>query len=889
MSENSDGPFYPLEEFPYSHTSFLNLISDAIVIVSPDGKIKSYNNLFPSMLGLDFEIPMNMNLTDLLCDCSEDVYVKDIKKWEKGTSTHSEWSWTSRGEECVPTIVSARPFFDNDHKHTSTIVIVTDITLRKKAEEELREKHELYQALVHATPDGVILTDSSLNILMTNKQALSLFGLSEEKEALEIQMTDLVHPQQQELLFTYIEKIENGQPITYQEITLVQPKGNLIPIELSATSISHEKKLTGVVWYLRNLTEKYQAKRNLRESEQKFRSVFEKSPTSIFLLDSLGKITRANSAALDLLGIDSVEELRSYRIFEELDLDNTVISDLRRGNIQHVSHRIRFDRVRDRYFKSNRQGEIWVDVYIAPKTNPNGTDISEYIVHAIDVTEKRKAEESLKASEQLYRNIFAEAGIGIGYANQDRELDGGNSTFLDMLGYTEEELTKLRINDITDPEDMKKEIPILQEILEEKRDSFQIDKKFIRKDGSKFWGRTTISLMDEPGIDQKYLVGIVEDITLRREQKEALRNSEEVFHNIFDTIRYGIVYASLDGFIENANQAYLDMLGYTLEELREKQYQEFTPKRWADFEEEIVNEMIATGIGKRYEKEYIRKDGRVIPIEIHAWVMKDELGNPKRMFGLIRDITEEKREQNEWRELEEKYRIVVNTNPDAIALLNLNSEYLLVNKQLAVLHGFTSPEEMIGLQSTELIVEEDRDRALENRQRLLAEDTIKSIEYQLLRKDGSEFPALVNISLVRDVENNPSGFVAVVRDISHQKMTERKKVQSEHKFKTIFNASPVAMIVAGYDGVVREVNEAFKELFGYSEKEIRELKMHQFFSSPSKYQDVLKVWYKEKHVRDLQIAIKLSSGKEIPAQLNLELGNFEGMRVMIATFRVADR
>ena len=100
----------------------------------------------------------------------------------------------------------------------------------------------------------------------------------------------------------------------------------------------------------------------------------------------------------------------------------------------------------------------------------------------------------------------------------------------------------------------------------------------------------------------------------------------------------------MEGKILDANQAYLDMLGYTIEEVRELSYQQLTPKKWHKMEEDIVKkQFLRRGYSDEYEKEYIRKDGTLFPMTLKGWSIRDERGNPKGMWGFIRDITVRKK------------------------------------------------------------------------------------------------------------------------------------------------------------------------------------------------------------------------------------------------------
>jgi len=107
----------------------------------------------------------------------------------------------------------------------------------------------------------------------------------------------------------------------------------------------------------------------------------------------------------------------------------------------------------------------------------------------------------------------------------------------------------------------------------------------------------------------------------------------------------GIVINSLDGITIEANRNYLKMLGYTPEEIKSITYQELTPSKWHSMEDELFRKVMKTGYSGVYEKEYIRKDGTVFPIRIQSWLIMDENHKASHLFGIIQDISSNKKQE----------------------------------------------------------------------------------------------------------------------------------------------------------------------------------------------------------------------------------------------------
>lgn len=133
--------------------------------------------------------------------------------------------------------------------------------------------------------------------------------------------------------------------------------------------------------------------------------------------------------------------------------------------------------------------------------------------------------------------------------------------------------------------------------------------------------------------------------------------SEEPYRRLFESSREGIILVDMSGYITAANPALQRMLGHSLDELRSITYLQLTPKKWHAMQERIIkDQVLKRGYSDEYEKEYIRKDGRVVPISKRVWLLKDDQGKPIGMWGLIRDITEQKKAEEALRESEHRER-----------------------------------------------------------------------------------------------------------------------------------------------------------------------------------------------------------------------------------------
>ena len=139
-----------------------------------------------------------------------------------------------------------------------------------------------------------------------------------------------------------------------------------------------------------------------------------------------------------------------------------------------------------------------------------------------DITEQMRIERRLRESEARLRAIFEDAAIGIALVGPDGRLVESNPALEQMLGYSGEELARLTFPEFTYPDDVEKDVQLFRELIAGKRDDYQIEKRYVRKDGRVFWGRLTASLVRGPHGEPQFAIGMVEDITARK-QAETLR------------------------------------------------------------------------------------------------------------------------------------------------------------------------------------------------------------------------------------------------------------------------------------------------------------------------------------------------------------------------------
>lgn len=310
---------------------------------------------------------------------------------------------------------------------------------------------------------------------------------------------------------------------------------------------------------------------------------------------------------------------------------------------------------------------------------------------------------------------------------------------------------------------------------------------------------------------------VVKKETERKEAEKAKLSSEKQYRELYENMRDGSIRTDLDGNILDCNLAFQKILGYADDELLGVKTRELIPRKWHDLETNIIETQVKKrGYSNLYEKEYIRKDGMIIPIECRTYLQKDEDSNMIGYWGIVRDITKRKQAEEALRKSEEKFRNLFENANDVIWISDEEGKYITVNKMFEQLLGYTK-KELEGQQSVKIIADEDRKKSIDNYQKAIKGESVE-FETGVVKKDGSKRIFWIRMNPIFD---NGSLFYlqGIGRDITVRKHAEEALREQKAYFQHLFENSPEAIVVATNDSNVIQLNQAFIDMFGFSQEE----------------------------------------------------------------------
>lgn len=246
------------------------------------------------------------------------------------------------------------------------------------------------------------------------------------------------------------------------------------------------------------------------------------------------------------------------------------------------------------------------------------------------------------------------------------------------------------------------------------------------------------------------------------------------------------------------------------------------------------------------------------------------------------EARERKRVELALRESEERYRTLFETSPDAVMLVDMNNKIIFANQRAVSMHGYRNPKSLAGVDISSLIASKDSERVREAILSTVERGALREIEYLILKKDGSQFPAELNVSVVRSDNDRPTGYLMDVRDITERKWAEESLRSAYAYNRSLIEASLDPLVTITMEGKIGDVNRATEVVTGYSREELIGTDFHGYFSDPEKAQTGYQKVFDTGTVRDYNLEIRNKDGSLIPVLYNSsvfrdETGNVKGV------------
>ncbi|OGP68914.1 MAG: hypothetical protein A2031_05855 [Deltaproteobacteria bacterium RBG_19FT_COMBO_43_11] len=755
--------------------------------------------------------------------------------------------------------------------------IIRDITERKQAEGELRESEEKYRLTFASTSDVIFMVDSELKVSNITPSVEKILGYKPE-ELINKFFPDLnlMTPESLKRAIPNVGQILSGAEVPNVVYNFITKEGLTIIGEVTGSPIVQKGKIIGISCVARDITERKQAESQreaaleaLRQNEEKYRNILENIEDGYYEVDLNGNFTFFNDSMCRILGYPQ-EEMMGMNNRQFTNKENAKKLFKTFNEVYRTGEPAKeFDWQIIRKDGTERH----IEVSVSLQKNSSGKPIGFRGISR-DVTSRKQAEKSLRQSEEKYRSILE--NMEDGYYETD--LTGNFTFFNDSLckiyGYPRKELMGMNDEQYTDEENAKKVFKFFNKIYRTGESGKIFDNEIIRKDGAKRQIEVSGSLKKDSLGNPTGFSGIIRDITERKRAEEVLRQSEEKYRTIIETIQEGYFEIDLAGNFTFVNDAQCKITGTPREQLIGKNNRGYTSEEEAKRLYQIYNRIYRTGEPEKgYAFEFIRRDGTKASHEVSVSLIMDAKGKPIGFRGISRDITERKQMEEALRQSEDRYRTIIETMEDGYWETDLPGNFTFVNDAECKIAG-TPKEQLIGRNNQQYTDKTTAKRLYETFKEIYKTGKpVKSCDFEFIRRNGTRVFAEFSVSLIRDAQGKPTGFRGVTRDVTERKQAEDTLAKSEEKYRRLVENAQEGIFQSTAEGQHIAVNQAFANILGYESPEevittITDIS-HQIYVHPDERTKILQIIEKEDSIKGYETEFYRKDGSKIWVSINM--------------------
>ena len=679
----------------------------------------------------------------------------------------------SSSNDIVWLVVNGFPEFDRNGEISEIVISFIDITDRKEIENTLIEKDHFLNQVQLIAQLGTYSFDLTSDNWNCSAIMDSIFGIDSDYDKSFEGWVNIIHPEWQKIMNDYVLNEVIGEKSLFDKKykiirkndhaeRWVYGKGELV--------LNNEGLPILLIGSIQDITDRIESENLLRESEEKYRNIFENVQDVFFQIDPTGIILEISPSVKfysdfereEMIG-RPVKELYYNPNDRELFLKNLLVSgELRDYEINLKS-------------KSGIIKNGSLNARLVLDADGNILHINGSVR---DITKRKMTENALRESEKKFHDYIKFAPHGVFIADENGKYTEVNAAASIITGYSADELLTMDQTNLIANESIELFDNHFKNAV---KNGFATDELVLiaKNKSRKFVTVDTVKISE-----QRY-IGFVVDISNRKLVEKALQSSESYLKETQLIAQLGTYSIFFDTGKWECSEILSDIFGlnekfdFTIDGMLNILHPEWSKKLKKYFQTEVID-------GK---SKFDKKFKIIRPLDqqerwIHALgeAVFDGNDKPLKMIGTIQDITHRKNLAEALRSSEALYKSILNASPDAIIVVDIDGFIRMTSPAALVLYGVSDKSQLIDTNIYDYLAKKDIDRAKLNARRMF-EEYIGTNEYQILKSNGTSFYADVNGDVIWDRYGQPTGMLFIIRDVSERKKIELSLVDSQNQLK----------------------------------------------------------------------------------------------------------
>ncbi len=578
----------------------------------------------------------------------------------------------------------------------------------------------------------------------------------------------------------------------------------------------------------------------LEESRQASVDLYDFAPVGHLDLDPRGCIRTINLTGARLLGQERAALIRR-------PLLPFVAQPDRRAFLAHL-HRLRRGEAKvTSVLRLAPKGQPIVPIQVISAAVPGSNPEPSFQTALVDLTERHRAEQIARASEQGFRSLFENSIEAMFQADTSGRFTDANRAGERLSGYTKAELLRMTFHELVAPDKLEAAVAAFQAGLRGQPPTFET--AILTKDRRRRELFVTTTVMMAEAGQVVGLFAIAQDVTERKQAQETLRVAQHALERrvrkrtaeltranaalqaefaahrqaqadrarlatIVESSADAIVSQTLAGIVMSWNKGAERLFGYAAREIIGRSFWPLIPSNRRAETRKLMNQIRRGKAVEAIETVRLREDGSLVQVALTLSPIKDEAGRVEAVAAIEHDITNRKRVEQALHASEARFRGFLESAPDAVVITDQTGQIVLVNSEAERLFGYRR-QELLGQRVERLVPKRYHRQHRTHRGRYMGRPQRRPMGIGLelfgRRKDGSEVPVEISLSPLHTPEGT---FVSsVVRDVTERRQAEKALRESEARLQTILDHSPALIFLKDPQGRYLHFNRAFERTF----------------------------------------------------------------------------
>ena len=852
--------------------------ADGIVITDTEGVIQYVNPAFTNMTGYSREEAAGKNPRILKSGRHAPAFYEDLWKTIKsGEVWHGDMVNQRKDGTFYSEEMRIAPVRSSTGEVVSYIAIKHDVSEQRAAE----EAKAFLAAVVESSEDAIIAYTLAGTILTWNRGAENVFGYC-AKEVIGKQIPKLMLSEELLQMTSMAEHIAQGKSGIHYEGLIRRKDEQMVPVSVTASPIKNPAGgVAAISMIVRDITSRKKTERSIRESEERFREVFEHAPVGICIAGPDAKFVQVNAAYCKMLGYTE-EELLGTCWTQILHPDDLASSQQKMKQLIEEPN----GWVAQDHRNIHRSGKVvWVRAQVSLVQKEDGSP-SYFLIHVEDITERRNAAEAVHESEERFRIMADGCPMPMWVTNDRNGIQFINRAFREFCGTVFEEVEGDKWQSLIHPDDAPEYIGESFR-MQQNHTPFRAESRIRRADGEWRW----LAAFGEPRFSPsgEFLghVGLSVDITERKQAEQERQFQLSFIRAIYEGSLDGILVVSPSDVVLSHNKRFLDIWKIALPDIPGSQHDNVVGSQ----DQPVLSAVLQRikdpeSFLKRVQELYDDPDAKDFSeielndnrtLERYSTSLRSEGGQYLGRAWFFRDITERKRVQEALTESEHRFRIMADSCPIGIWVTGTLGETRFINRTYREFCGITA-EQVDGDEWKSRLHKEDAPGFVAALESAVKDPKPFKAEERSRRADG-EWRWVESYAVPRfSPKGEFLGFVGTSKDITDRKLAAQALESSEEKFRQLAeNIHEVFWVMSPEANKVLYISPAYEQVWERT--------------CASNYQNPMS-WMEAIHPDDREraglLAAKQMAGERITSEYRITTPGGEEKWIQARTYPVRD-